>query len=342
MEEVDSTQVNSLLQPLAGASPCGPDLEQDNEFLELTKAAEGKPETQFAQAVPPNWKDVKHRAQALLEKSRDLHAAILWTRASVSESGLTALAAGLKLIEGFLGEAMWEHLHPLPDEGDPYLRMNLLALLPAPEGLAGDLRRAALFSLPGVGDVRGRDVEVSLRMLPPRQGEEPRPREQLAQMFADAVAARPALRQASIEAQASLQAIGAIAARHSTSDTSPPDWKPLQRLLEGIHQLMPADSDTQALEGDDSQRLPASFAPAAGLLGGVNSRADALRAIDMVCEFLDRTEPTNPAPLFLRRARRLISHSFLQLVKELAPEALTEVARVVGVNPDTVKLGDES
>jgi type VI secretion system protein ImpA len=76
------------------------------------------------------------------------------------------------------------------------------------------------------------------------------------------------------------------------------------------------------------------------LTGGVHSRQDALRAIDMVCEYLERTEPTNPAPLFLRRARRLISHSFLQLVKELAPDALAEVARVVGVDPDTVLLHD--
>jgi len=32
----------------------------------------------------------------------------------------------------------------------------------------------------------------------------------------------------------------------------------------------------------------------------------------------------------------LINHNFLQLMKELAPEALNEVARVMGVDPDTI------
>jgi type VI secretion system protein ImpA len=40
-------QVEGWLQPLDGESaPCGPDLEYDNAFLELTQAAQGKPESQ--------------------------------------------------------------------------------------------------------------------------------------------------------------------------------------------------------------------------------------------------------------------------------------------------------
>ena len=73
-------------------------------------------------------------------------------------------------------------------------------------------------------------------------------------------------------------------------------------------------------------------------LGSVTSREEALRAIDMVCDFLDRTEPTNRAQLFLRRARRLINHSFLQLIKELAPDALNQAAHLMGVDPDSVTV----
>jgi type VI secretion system protein ImpA len=73
-----------------------------------------------------------------------------------------------------------------------------------------------------------------------------------------------------------------------------------------------------------------------GLSGGVTSREEAMRAIDMVCEFLERTEPSNPAPLFLRRARQLVNHNFLQLMKELAPGQMAEVARIVGIDPDSV------
>ena len=66
----------------------------------------------------------------------------------------------------------------------------------------------------------------------------------------------------------------------------------------------------------------------------IDSRADATRAIEMVCAYLERTEPTNPAQLLLRRASKLINKNFLELVREFAPDAVGEVARVMGVSPD--------
>ena len=71
---------------------------------------------------------------------------------------------------------------------------------------------------------------------------------------------------------------------------------------------------------------------------GVAGGAEALRAIEMVCDYLERAEPTNPAQLLLRRAGRLLGHNFLQLMKELAPDALSEVARIMGVDPSTVEI----
>jgi len=60
----------------------------------------------------------------------------------------------------------------------------------------------------------------------------------------------------------------------------------------------------------------------------------------MVCAYLERSEPTNPAQLLLRRAEKLIDKSFLQLVRDLAPDALSEVARIMGVDPDSIESID--
>jgi type VI secretion system protein ImpA len=73
--------------------------------------------------------------------------------------------------------------------------------------------------------------------------------------------------------------------------------------------------------------------------GGVHSvetRQDAIRAIEMVCAYLERSEPTNPAQFLLRRAARVIDKNFLQLVQELAPDAVRDVARIMGVDPGTI------
>ena len=49
---------------------------------------------------------------------------------------------------------------------------------------------------------------------------------------------------------------------------------------------------------------------------------------------LPRPEPTNPAQLLLRRAARAIDKNFLELVRELAPDAVKDVARIMGVDPN--------
>ncbi len=68
--------------------------------------------------------------------------------------------------------------------------------------------------------------------------------------------------------------------------------------------------------------------------GSIESRQDAVKAINLICAYLDRHEPTNPAQLLLRRAERLIDKSFMQLVQDLAPDAMSEVARIMGVDPN--------
>lgn len=339
-EDLGGALVDRLLQPVSDAAgPCGPDPGATPAFFELERASQGKPETQFSEAVPPNWQDVRQKAEAILERSRDLRAAILWTRAGVARGGYAALAPGLRLIRGLL-ENFWDDLHPMPDEGEAYARMNALATLPAPEGLLGELRHAVIVNIRSIGQVRVRDVELTLRLVQPRAGETVPSREQLMQMLGDASRLDTAIAQNAREAVVHLQGIAATAAAHATADTPAPEFKPLQRLVEAIDSLMPAQDDAilpEAAAPEADVRVQPVTA-AASLSGTVSSRHDALRAIDLVCEYLERAEPTNPAPLFLRRARRLISHSFLQLVKELAPDALPEVARAVGVNPETVTI----
>ena len=63
-------------------------------------------------------------------------------------------------------EQFWDTLHPLPDDGDAYARMNALAVLREHDnGLLGDLRQSVLFNIRGAGDQRVRAVEIALGLL---------------------------------------------------------------------------------------------------------------------------------------------------------------------------------
>ena len=185
--------VDAWLQPLPDeAEPCGKDFEYENEFLELTKAGEGKPETQFGPGEAPNWREVREMAQTLMERTRDLRVAILWVRANVNLQGFSVLPPGLRLLRGLL-ENFWEELHPKPDpdDGDPYSRANALAILPQSEGLLGDLRQCVFFSLRGSGELRVRAIAITLGLLPAREDETAFSKEQLEKMIAAALEQLP-------------------------------------------------------------------------------------------------------------------------------------------------------
>jgi type VI secretion system protein ImpA len=337
-------QSAAWLQPLAEDSPCGPDLEYDNDFLAITQAAAGKPESQFGSAEPPNWRAVVGMAEELFGRTRDLRIAILWLRAIVNVQGYAQAGPGLALVAGLL-ETLSDGVHPLPDpdDNDPYARVNALTVLREVDGFIGDLRTARISDDRGFEALTGRGAELALGLGTPREGESDVGRASLEQMLAAAVQRDAALRAQVGNVEAQARRLQAVANDKLGGDA--PDLKPLIRLTAGIASLLPAEATAEAAEGDAEAGSQDGAAAAGGgarrgLSGAVTSREEAIRAIDMVCEYLERAEPTNPAPLFLRRARQLVSHNFLQLMKVLAPDALAEVARVVGIDPDTVETPD--
>jgi type VI secretion system protein ImpA len=348
MTDLDTAdaRIASWLQPLGDASaPSGPDLEYDNAFLELTQAAAGKPASEIGDAKraaePPDWLRTAELSEELLDRSRDLRIAIYWMRAGLHLHGWRALVPGLKLVNGLLRD-LWDSLHPLPDpdDGDPYGRVNALTVLRDHNGLLADLRAARIVRDRAIGEVDGRAAELAAGLAEPLSGESVPPLEPQRLMVAAAVERVPELRGAALEAATLAGELAALAQERLSGDA--PDFKPLLKLVRAVAALMPAEHADAGAEEGGSASAGADGAPAAGgarrgLSGSVHSREDALRAIDLVCEYLERAEPTNPAALFLRRARHLVNHNFLQLMKELAPDAMPEVARIVGVDPDTVE-----
>jgi len=62
------------------------------------------------------------------------------------------------------------------------------------------------------------------------------------------------------------------------------------------------------------------------------ARDDVVRTIDKLCEWIERNEPSNPAPLFLRRGQRLMTMSFVDIVKDLMPDGLDQLEKLAGID----------
>jgi type VI secretion system protein ImpA len=337
-------KVDAWLVPLDGSDgPAGLDLEYDSDFLELVKAAQGVPETQFSPAEPPNWRVVREMAEELLNRTRDLRVALIWIRANVTLNGFSEIANGVSLLDGLL-RGFWDHLHPMPDpdDGDTYARANALAMLPQSDGLLGDLRQSLLLNLRGVGELRARAVEVCLGLIAAKPDETVPSKEQLIEMIADAHTQNPLLREQLVVALQGLAELSALMTE-KLGALNAPDIHPLVSMVKSVLGLFPTPQDDadlveggDAADTEDGGATAAKASPQGHLSGRVLSREDALRAINMVCDYLDNAEPGNPAQLLLRRAGRLINQNFLQLMKELAPDALHEVAKLMGVDPENI------
>lgn len=77
-----------------------------------------------------------------------------------------------------------------------------------------------------------------------------------------------------------------------------------------------------------SSKRSASFS------GTVINRTDVLRALDEVCAYYKRSEPSSPVPLLLGRARRLVDLDFYSIIKDLAPDGEAQILNIRGARPE--------
>ncbi len=67
--------------------------------------------------------------------------------------------------------------------------------------------------------------------------------------------------------------------------------------------------------------------------GEIGSRTDVIRVLDKICEYYERFEPASPVPMFMKRAKRLVTMSFVDVIKDLAPEAMQKIDVYSGQQP---------
>ncbi|MDE2451924.1 MAG: hypothetical protein KGO22_23290, partial [Gammaproteobacteria bacterium] len=111
-----------------------------------------------------------------------------------------------------------------------------------------------------------------------------------------------------------------------------PDFEALLRPLARIERLLTdhLPARTAAMEPAAASAATSDAAPPM-VSSALSSRQDAVRAIDAATAFFRSHEPSSPIPLLLERAKRLVSKSFLEVLADIAPEALSEAKKLSGV-----------
>jgi type VI secretion system protein ImpA len=340
------------LAEVTAEEPAGPNLEFDASFGALERSAAGKPEQQYGStliaAEQPNWQEVANQAAELLDHTRDLRVLVLLAVSRLHLDGLSGFVDALALTRELL-ETRWEQLHPQldpEDDNDPTLRANALLRLADPGRVLRPIRDLPLVvSTLGVR-VSWRDIAVATGAME-ADADSKHPNEMVIRgAFGDSDPARiTLLRDMAKRGERESAAITGVFDERSGCGTGP-DLTELTKMLREVHRGIdryalaegsPAPADDQA---GDAAIAPGQSAPpprgtvsttvTAAMLTTVNSRAEAMRLLELVSQYYARNEPSSPLPLLLDRARRLADMNFLDIIRDIAPDGLGQAQIVTG------------
>lgn len=340
---------SSLLAPIGAEAPCGPDLEYDPAFLALETSLEAA----FAdRAVGPegeataDWKRIANDASALFKRTKDLRVAVTLTKAWLNQDGLRGLHRGLHLIQQLLS-LRWGSVHPqIGAQGDTegLMRMNSLRGLCDARTVIAPLRSAPLLRARGLPALNLRDLEKAMA----GQSEQGAPDmtvveasfigcdlEELERTWTVATEARDAA--SSLEQLFQEHGTGAVLRLNELITQLEAIDAQLGPRVRGRRAALVAESepepesDPQPTAAGNGHNGHGAAVPGAGRPGGpLSSRADVLRELDRICAYYDTHEPASPVPMLLRRAKRLVSMSFFEIVRELAPSGVSEIETLRG------------
>jgi type VI secretion system protein ImpA len=332
--------IDSLLSPVSAEAACGPNLEYGPEFSELERSVAGRPERQVGDTVvaaePADWRSVAPRAVALFGATKDLRVAVHLSRALLEMSAYAGLGEGLALVRRLVAER-WDSVHPVldADEGnDPTRRLNAVASL-SHRDMINALRAAPLLRTRTAGELRLRDIEAArLGKADGKAGSNVNVDAALAEASVDELAkASSAVELCLTEAKALEEAWAAHAA--DLGGAAPDLTELTVALARAAHPLRTRLAELVPEANGVGGHGAAATAPGtAAATGGaprvLTSRDDVVRALDAICDYYSRYEPTSPVPLLLERCKRLARMSFLDIVKDMLPDGMAKIETIAG------------
>jgi type VI secretion system protein ImpA len=341
----------ALLEPISSEAPCGKNLDDTDVLaafdayqifgqttLEPEPTKEGDPvrkETRKSDR-PPNWAEIRDESLSALGISKDLRLLTHLAAAILRTDGIPAFAETLGVASQWLAVYPTQ-LYPLVDE-DAMFRQNAMNCFADPVAVIDGLRRSPLVSHRQHGRFSLRDLDILSGALQPTD-KDARP----AQNQVDA-----AFRETAIEELRSLQSTvdsaltalaaidGAMRESHGTEfapsfDALTTQFKKAAVVLKNQIAEHPSatPADAGGAAGEDGGAAGSVVA-----VGAIKSRQDAIRALDAAAEFFRKNEPSSPIPLFLERAKRLVAKDFLEVLADIAPEAVPTARSAGGLRDE--------
>lgn len=355
--------LNKLLAPVSDENPCGEDLEDLTEYHELEDYVKGKEETQFSEAVPPEWKKAEKLAQDLLLQGKHMWVISHLICAMTANHGIAGLNQGAK----FLSEALstfWEGIFPetYPEDANPYeTRMNVLSsLADFTSPLMVNLRQMPICRSRQFGEFSFRDILLSRGELKAAEGEKTPDKNMIEAAVRDTDPEYiDDMIRLMTEAMEYIRGIDnfldeAAGEQNNTSNITKIE-DTLKSILAAVEPWAGPQVQDEANEeegGDeDVAELPgqAPEGPAAptdkprgpGAPAALNSRDDVYALLGEMIRWYEQNEPASPVAMILLRAKTLVGKDFFQIISSIMGPDVPQVRTLFGSPEEHPAQGNE-
>jgi type VI secretion system protein ImpA len=345
-----SWDAKALLEPISSDAPCGKSLDDTDVLaafdtyqlfgqttLEPEKTSPGDPVRKEARKSdrPPNWAQIRDEALSALSMSKDLRLLAYLGASILRTDGITAFAETLGVASNWLAVHPTQ-VYPLVDE-DAMFRQNAMNCFADSVAVVDGLRRSPLVSHRQHGRFSLRDLDILSGALQPTDKDTRPDQNQVTSAFHETAIEELRSLQSTIDS--GLSALGAIdtAMREAYGTEFAPNFDQLTTQFKKMAVVVKSHIATHPSAQPEDVGEAASGDGQGGTLvavGAIKSRQDAIRALDAAAEFFRKNEPSSPIPLFLERAKRLVSKDFLEVLADIAPEALPTARSAGGLRDE--------
>ncbi|MDN5870688.1 MAG: type VI secretion system protein TssA [Nitrococcus sp.] len=324
-------ELERFLDEISAEFPAGSDLAESGDLLELDQlSAWSDPDK------PSQWPALRDAATAALERSRDLRATVYLAGALLQTEGIQSFCASLGLMRSLL-ENLWDDVYPRLDGDDAIERSSAVFNLVNFDKIIQPLRLAPLVDDRGTGCFSLQDVEIAQgkRKAASEREEEHPPEALIIEAFE--TMDLDELRQldaAVTQGSADLGAMEAIFTERLGAGAGP-NLARVREPLNAIRALTGARLGARSVDSSvksEAETEAGAVAPRGVIAadGAARSRQEAIRALDGVLRYFRSHEPSSPVPLLLERAKRLIDRNFMEILEDIAPDALAQAKAISG------------
>lgn len=316
--------LDDLMTAVSAESVAGPDLAYDPKRQEIEAAFEAARLADRGEGEAPDWPAIIKSIKEQGKLTKDTTLAVYLARAGARAQQLSEVALGCAFLAGMF-ETWWKEIHPSLQEYGFQGRKGACESLVAFSDFLGPLRRVVLVSHPRLGQFTAEQIEAFAN-----QGDAAENvgmfRAALAEIDqADIMASLKTLE----EIRGAITRVDAVLTANAGEDTAT-NFAPAYEALDSIHKALVAVTGVGAPAAPEAETPQNGEAPqASALKGAVESRAEVIRAMELIIDYYSRHEPGSPIPLVVERAKAWVNMDFLSILNDINPTGAEDAKKVL-------------